>query len=68
MKDFMDLEDDIKMTDKEFCYKMQIALRKQDETLYHIREYVKVMADEPDEWIKLREVYHALKRMLGDEI
>ena len=35
---------------------------------YHIREYLDVMKDEPDEWIKVRQVYHDLKRILGDEI
>ena len=34
---------------------------------YHIREYLDVMKDEPDEWIKVSQIYHDLKRMLGDE-
>ncbi len=34
----------------------------------NLREYTKVMMDEPDEWIKLSEIYHSLKRILGDEI
>jgi len=38
------------------------------ETVEHIREYLNVMKDEPESWIKMSEVYHSLKRMLGDEI
>ena len=38
-----------------------------NESLAHIREWVDIMKDEPEEWIKLSEVYHSLKRMLGDE-
>jgi len=37
------------------------------EIIKHIREYVKVMKDEPDEYILLSKVYHDLCRMLGDE-
>ncbi len=37
------------------------------EIVYHLREYVDVMEHEPESWIKLSEVYHSLKRILGDE-
>ena len=37
------------------------------EVVKHIGEYVKVMKDEPDEYILLSKVYHDLRRMLGDE-
>ena len=37
------------------------------ESVEHIREWVDIMKDEPEEWIKLSEVYHSLRRMLGDE-
>ena len=37
------------------------------ESIAHIREWVDIMKDEPEEWIKLSEVYHSLRRMLGDE-
>jgi len=40
---------------------------KQTEIINHIREYVDVMRDEPEELIKLSRVYHDLRRMLGDE-
>ena len=33
----------------------------------HLREYVDVMATEPDELIPLSKVYHDLRRILGDE-
>ena len=42
-------------------------LNKNEEALFHIREWVDIMRDEPEEWIKLSEVYHSLRRMLGDE-
>ena len=32
-----------------------------------LKEYVEVMATEPDEFILLSKVYHDLKRILGDE-
>ena len=56
MKDFMDLEDDIKMTDKEFCFKMQTALREQDEILYRVREHANKIKD------------NVLQRILGDVV
>jgi hypothetical protein len=34
---------------------------------YHLREYVNVMATEPESLIPLSKVYHDLKRILGDE-
>ena len=40
---------------------------KSDEIILHIREYVKIMEDEPEEYILLSTVYHNLRRMLGDE-
>ena len=41
--------------------------RKNKEIVDHIREYLKVMKDEPDEYILLSKVYHDLRRILGDE-
>ncbi len=40
---------------------------KYEESIKAIREWVDIMRDEPEEWIKLSEVYHSLRRMLGDE-
>lgn len=38
------------------------------EIVEHLREYLKVMESEPaEDLIKLKDVYHNLKRMLGDE-
>lgn len=34
----------------------------------HLRAYLGVMADEPDGYIKLSEVYRNLKMILGDKI
>ena len=35
---------------------------------YHIREYVNVLKDEPaEDLMKVKDIYHDLKRMLGDE-
>lgn len=33
----------------------------------YIRSYVETMADEPDQYVKMSEVYHTLKKFLGDE-
>jgi len=33
----------------------------------HLREYLSVMKDEPEGYIKLSKIYHDLRRMLGDE-
>ena len=45
-----------------------LTIRENIEIVEHIREYVDIMKDEPEEWIKLSTVYHHLKRILGDEI
>ena len=37
------------------------------EIAHHLRQYVEVMATEPDEFILLSKVYHDLRRILGDE-
>jgi len=38
------------------------------EAIKHIREYLDVMKDEPaEELIKVKDVYHHLRRILGDE-
>ena len=37
------------------------------EAISHIREWLEVMRTEPEGYIKLSEVYHSLRRMLGDE-
>lgn len=38
-----------------------------EEALTHIKEYLSVMESEPDEYIKLSEVFQSIKRCLGDE-
>lgn len=39
-----------------------------NELEYHIREYVKVLATEPaEDLMRIKDIYHDLKRMLGDE-
>lgn len=42
-------------------------LQQELTTIEHIREYLSVMKDEPDEYILLSKVYHNLRRILGDE-
>ena len=49
---------------RSFDEKVEVEM---SELEYHIREYLDVMKDEPDEWIKVSQIYHDLKRMLGDE-
>ena len=42
--------------------------KKDREVVEHLREYLKVMESEPAEHlIKLKDVYHNLRRILGDE-
>ena len=39
-----------------------------EETIEHLREYLRVMADEPkDSLVLLRNVYHNIRRIIGDE-
>tara|TARA_B100000029_G_scaffold509210_1_gene597857 strand:+ start:1128 stop:1337 length:210 start_codon:yes stop_codon:yes gene_type:complete len=33
----------------------------------HLRAFIEVMADEPDQYIKMSTIYHNLKTILGDE-
>ena len=33
----------------------------------HLRAFIEVMADEPDQYIKMSTIYHNLKVILGDE-
>ena len=49
------------ITDRKIEIEYDPELRK------HIREYLNVMKDEPDEYILLSKVYHDLRRMIGDE-
>ncbi len=37
------------------------------ESIEAIRDWISVMRDEPESLMKLSEVYHSLRRMLGDE-
>ncbi len=37
------------------------------EAIKNIREYLEVMANEPDGYIRMSEVYHTIRRILGDE-
>lgn len=49
-------------------YTMRARALNSSELEYHLREYLKVMADEPaEELIKVSDVYHHLRRILGDE-
>ena len=34
----------------------------------HINEWLDIMKGEQDQWMKTSEIYHSLKRMMGDEI
>jgi len=40
---------------------------RNEKALLYVRDYVFVMRDEPEEFIRLSEVYHTLRSMLGDE-
>lgn len=40
---------------------------RNEEAIKHIREYLEVMRNEPEGFIKLSEVYSSIKRMLPDE-
>ena len=46
---------------------LEWRLVETDEIIKHLREYLKVMKDEPEGYIKLSKMYHDLKRILGDE-
>ena len=37
------------------------------DSVLHLREYIEIMSDEPDCYIKASEVYHSIRRMIGDE-
>ena len=37
------------------------------EELDHIREWLSIMENEPEGYIKISEVYHTIRRMIGDE-
>ena len=40
-----------------------------NELEYHIREYLNVLKDEPaEDLMRVKDIYHDLKRILGDEI
>ena len=44
------------------------TMKESDEAIQHLREYLRVMADEPkDNLIPLRKVYHDIRRIIGDE-
>jgi CRISPR/Cas system-associated endonuclease Cas3-HD len=36
-------------------------------TIEAIREYLEIMSNEPEGYIKMSEVYHSIRRILGDE-
>ena len=40
---------------------------KNREIVKHIRDYRESMRTEPEQWMKMSEVYHAIGRILGDE-
>ena len=46
-------------------YEMEEILSNQ-ESIKAIREYLDIMKDEPDAYIKLSKVYNDLRRMIGD--
>jgi len=41
--------------------------RRMNELERHLREYLDIMANEPDGYIRISEVYHHIRRILGDE-
>ena len=40
---------------------------KHQESIRSIREYLAVMENEPEGYIKMSEVYHSIRKMLNDE-
>jgi len=48
-------------------YSHSLCLILQSELERHLREYLDIMANEPDGYIKISEVYHHIRRILGDE-
>ena len=60
-------EEDKEMIDwslPKWLYKDYLQCR---ESITALKEYMKVMETEPDEYIKLSEVWHHLRRIAGDE-
>ena len=50
------------------CLKeMKDQLLSNQESIIQIREYLAVMENEPEGYIKISEVYHSIRRMLNDE-
>ena len=46
---------------------MKNYLLSNQESIIQIREYLAVMENEPEGYIKISEVYYSLHRMIGDE-
>ena len=44
-----------------------ISITQEHESIKSIREYLSTMEGEPEGYIKLSEVYHSIRRMIGDE-
>ena len=42
-------------------------MKKSTESINHIREWLSIMENEPEGYIKISEVYHTIRRMIGDE-
>ena len=43
-------------------------MKENDEAIEHLREYLRVMADEPkDTLVPLKRIYHEIRRIIGDE-
>jgi len=40
---------------------------RNEKALLDARDYLDIMKDEPEEWIKLSEIYHELRSRLGFE-
>ena len=66
LKKYTEMIEDLGYT--EFTKKSVERDLKNYEIVKHIREYLKVMESEPaEDLIKLKDVYHNLRRILGDE-
>ena len=48
-------------------HELKNSIISNQESIKAIREYLDIMKDEPDAYIKLSKVYNDLRRMIGDE-
>jgi hypothetical protein len=67
------LNDDVKPEDVEVFREWVKDMRSNNKLCSHcflethLRAFLEVMADEPDQYIKMSVIYHNLKMILGDE-